>query len=109
MRRYLEARDGRSCARCGDEIERAEVASIGHVIARAHGGSDAPGNLRLEHLTCNLRAGADRTSARIVELEDLDAGFSGARISRGRAAAAWNGARNGTVKGTSVRFTPARR
>jgi hypothetical protein len=109
MRRYLEARDGRSCARCGDPIDRAETASIGHVIARAHGGSDGPENLRLEHLVCNQRAGADRTRARIVELEDLDAGLSGARILRGRAAAAWNGARNGTDKRTFVRFTAARR
>jgi hypothetical protein len=60
MRAYLQARDGRGCKRCGDPIDRGETASIGHVIARAYGGSDAAHNLRLEHLTCNLRAGADR-------------------------------------------------
>ena len=35
-----------------------ETPSIGHIKARVHGGTDAPSNLRLEHITCNQRAGA---------------------------------------------------
>jgi 5-methylcytosine-specific restriction endonuclease McrA len=56
MRRHLIARDGLTCARCGDPIER-EVPSIGHRIAVANGGGDSESNLGLEHLTCNRRAG----------------------------------------------------
>lgn len=114
MRRYLEARDGRGCGRCGDPIDRRETASIGHIVARARGGSDGPGNLRLEHLSCNQRAGADDGDGRdralvrdamLAYLVELDEGAGGplalagpglsegAHLS-GRAAAAWNGARN---------------
>jgi hypothetical protein len=80
MRRYLEARDGRTCGRCGDPIDRTETASLGHVTARAHGGSDSSANLRLEHLVCNQRAGADRDRAREIELGDVGAIFYRARI-----------------------------
>jgi len=59
MRAYLEARDGRVCGRCSDPIPSSETASIGHVLALALGGTDALANLRLEHLVCNMRAGAD--------------------------------------------------
>jgi 5-methylcytosine-specific restriction endonuclease McrA len=102
MRRYLEARDGRRCVRCGDEIDRRETASIGHVIARALGGSDAPANLRLEHLRCNQSAGVDRDRARTIELGDLVAVFSRARISPTEPKFSPNGARNGAIKRTSV-------
>ena len=71
MRAYLLARDGRGCARCGDPIDARETPSIGHVLALAHGGTDEPRNLRLEHLACNVDAGADGDRARVVE-----AGFS---------------------------------
>ena len=105
MRRYLEARDGRGCARCGDAIDRRETASIGHVIARSLGGSDAPDNLRLEHLSCNQSAGADRSRARIVELVDVAKPvFLGSRISPAEPSAAWNGARFPAGKRTSVRI-----
>lgn len=65
MRAYLIARDGLACRRCGDLIE-GEVPSIGHIRALALGGSDAPDNLGLEHLACNMRAGIGDAHARIV-------------------------------------------
>jgi hypothetical protein len=110
MRRYLEARDGRGCARCGDPIDRRETASIGHVIARALGGSDAAHNLRLEHLACNQAAGVDRTRARIVELADVTPVFLRGRIAPAEPSAARNGARIRAGKRTFVRIAedPAR-
>ena len=86
VRAYLLARDGRTCGRCTDEISVHETPSIGHIKARVHGGTDAPSNLRLEHITCNQRAGAsDR------------AGFSlGFRSSR-QTRAARNGAESVTL------------
>ena len=56
MRRHLIERDGLTCARCGDPIER-ETPSLGHRIALANGGSDYASNLALEHIDCNRRAG----------------------------------------------------
>jgi 5-methylcytosine-specific restriction endonuclease McrA len=109
MRAYLEARDGRACGRCGDPIDRGETASIGHVVAVILGGSDAPDNLRLEHLRCNQSAGADRDRARVVEPADLEAVFHQARTCRADLRPARNGARNGPIKRTAVLFRPVPR
>jgi hypothetical protein len=102
-RRQLEARDGRACARCGDAIDAGETPSLGHVVARALGGSDALANLRLEHLICNQRAGVDRDRARIVAAASSSV-FHSAAVAPTEPSAAWNGARIGTDKRTTVRF-----
>jgi hypothetical protein len=52
VRRYLVARDGLTCQRCGQPIR--DRPSIGHRVALAYGGSDHADNLGLEHLDCNL-------------------------------------------------------
>jgi 5-methylcytosine-specific restriction endonuclease McrA len=63
VRAYLADRDGRRCGRCGESIDMALSgmhpmgATVGHVIPVARGGTDHPGNLRLEHRRCNLAAG----------------------------------------------------
>jgi len=113
MRAYLEARDGRSCARCGDPFEAGETASLGHVIAVAHGGSDDASNLRLEHLACNREAGADDDRARIVQpiaresaqiRHDSRPVSQRARKYHGARCRPWNGARTGANNRTSVRI-----
>jgi 5-methylcytosine-specific restriction endonuclease McrA len=93
VRRYLIARDGRACARCGDPIER-ETPSIGHIIAVSLGGSDTPENLRLEHLACNQRAGAEGARAVFQHDESPPADPSAAR----------NGARKRRMNRTTVRY-----
>lgn len=70
----LRERDGDSCGRCGVAILvgvnglHPDGATIGHRVPAAHGGTDDPSNLRLEHRRCNLAAGARTSSprARIV-------------------------------------------
>lgn len=109
MRAYLEARDGRGCGRCGDPIEPGETASIGHIVALAHGGTDDPRNLRLEHLVCNVDAKADGDRARIVAppirvVDVARAVFQSTRSSPGMTRRPWSGARSGTNKRTIVRF-----
>src|SRR5262245_5342199 len=66
LRGYLLARDGAMCGRCGDPFGAREPADVGHVVPRARGGTDAPANLRLEHVRCNRAARADGERARIV-------------------------------------------
>jgi 5-methylcytosine-specific restriction endonuclease McrA len=58
-RAFLLIRDGRECGRCHEPIALTETPSIGHVLARANGGADSLDNLRLEHLRCNVNAGAE--------------------------------------------------
>lgn len=62
----LVARDGSTCALCGDEIDLAlkrnaaggfMCASIDHIVPRSLGGTDDPTNLQLTHLLCNVRKG----------------------------------------------------
>ena len=54
---------GTRCAKCGQHVDLAiryphpMSPSIGHQLPRSRGGSDAPENLRLEHLRCNVSAG----------------------------------------------------
>jgi len=94
MRRYLIDRDGLTCARCG-ELIIGELPSIGHRIAQANGGSDHASNLALEHLICNVAAGAraPMTGEFFSELE----------VPR-QSPAAWNGARNGMVRRIRLRI-----
>lgn len=60
----LGQRDAWTCGRCGEFVNR-ELAypdpwmpSFGHVTPVSRGGLDSLDNLRLEHLICNVRAGA---------------------------------------------------
>jgi len=52
-----------TCARCGEFVNRdlaypdPWMPSFGHIIPISRGGLDSWDNLRLEHLTCNVRAG----------------------------------------------------
>jgi hypothetical protein len=104
MRRYLLARDGPACRRCGDPIEH-ETPSLGHIIAIAEGGTDSPGNLGLEHLRCNQSAGAHRDRAILIRASRAAEAVSllgGTR--RTEPTAARNGARNGKPTGTIIRI-----
>lgn len=60
--KYLAERDGTACGICRKAIDVTKPAadggpSIDHVIPWSMGGSDDPANLRLAHLTCNVRRG----------------------------------------------------
>jgi len=65
VRMQLVTLHGWVCWRCGDPIDPQSAPSsplglsIGHVVARANGGTDHPSNLRPEHLACNREAGAE--------------------------------------------------
>lgn len=65
VRRFLIARDGDRCGRCGLPGAR----ELGHVLPRSRGGSDDISNLRLEHGACNRAAGnrPDSPRARLLE------------------------------------------
>ena len=68
--RLWMAQDGR-CALCGQVMLRSRFeaphgriwakrrASVDHILARAAGGGDKPGNLQLAHASCNKRKGAE--------------------------------------------------
>ena len=68
--RELAERDGPACWLCGDTVDDGAHAgspwagSVDHVVPRARGGGDEPGNLRLAHRRCN--------SARGSRLPELD-------------------------------------
>jgi 5-methylcytosine-specific restriction endonuclease McrA len=59
----LRARDGDNCWRCnrpmrfGAPFNRGKAATVEHVLARALGGTDDLGNLRLCHIGCNRHLG----------------------------------------------------
>lgn len=65
----LAARDGWVCGRCGEPVDRAlrwphpMSASTGHIVRVADGGAYEPGNLRVEHLRCNLRHNHEKTTS----------------------------------------------
>ena len=44
------------CSRCGQSIAYGERFDLDHLIPRALGGTDAPGNLGVSHPRCNRRA-----------------------------------------------------
>lgn len=59
----LAARDGTGCGICGEPVDmglrRSDLGgimcpSVDHILPRALGGSDEPGNLQLTHLYCNI-------------------------------------------------------
>lgn len=68
--RELADRDGPACWLCCDTVDAGAYAgspwagSVDHVVPKARGGGDEPGNLRLAHRRCN--------SARGSRLPELD-------------------------------------
>ena len=60
----LAARDGAVCWLCGNDVDPAAprgsawAGSVDHVVPKARGGGDEPGNLRLAHRSCNTRRGS---------------------------------------------------
>ncbi len=48
--------DGQPCPRCGQPMYRRQDLDLGHVVARAIGGTLSDGT-RLEHRRCNRQAG----------------------------------------------------
>lgn len=48
----LAERDGMMCRVCGG-VAAPDDLEIDHILPRSQGGSDAPGNIRLAHRTCN--------------------------------------------------------
>jgi hypothetical protein len=93
-RRYLIARDGLACNRCGEPIS-GEVPSIGHRLAVALGGSDHASNLALEHLACNKLGGASPAGG---------PGFFPGDRSYRQSSAARNGAQSDTVRRVRIRI-----
>ena len=55
-RRRIYLRDEGVCGRCGKHVPYDDY-DLGHIIARAHGGTHGDANLRVEHRACNRRAG----------------------------------------------------
>ena len=62
----LMARDGTSCAICGEPLDRGlkdcthpRYITFDHVVPRSHGGLTRLDNLRLAHQLCNNRRGND--------------------------------------------------
>lgn len=59
----IAARDGTLCGICGEDVDlslrnRDPLSpSVDHIVARSAGGADEPDNVRLVHLTCNIRKG----------------------------------------------------
>lgn len=68
--RLLVERDGTSCGRCGGIVDVGLTGmvpagpTIGHRVPGSRGGSDALGNLQLEHRRCNLAGGNRLTPPR---------------------------------------------
>lgn len=66
LRRLVIDRDGTVCRRCGKVTHERRCQpggcplclQVGHVLAKALGGTDDPGNLRVECAGCNLLDGA---------------------------------------------------
>jgi hypothetical protein len=62
--RRLAERDGSTCWLCGNDVDPRAPAgsgwagSVDHVVPRARGGGNEPGNLRLAHRSCNSRRGS---------------------------------------------------
>ena len=62
--RRLAERDGPGCWLCGADVDPAAprgaswAGSVDHVVPRARGGGNEPGNLRLAHRSCNSRRGS---------------------------------------------------
>ncbi|HWG94417.1 MAG TPA: HNH endonuclease signature motif containing protein [Mycobacteriales bacterium] len=62
--RRLADRDGAVCWLCGNGVDLSAPAgspwagSVDHVVPRARGGGNEPGNLRLAHRSCNSRRGS---------------------------------------------------
>lgn len=73
VKRRIVARDGATCGRCHRRIDLALSGlapmglTLGHIVPVIKGGSDDDDNLRPEHRSCNLAAGAmtdDQVTAR---------------------------------------------
>lgn len=58
-------RDGWRCHICSRHVARKD-ASIDHLIPISKGGSDAPANVRIAHLSCNISRGAGRLPAQLL-------------------------------------------
>ncbi len=62
-RMAVAARDGWTCALCGERIDptlrrpHPRALHVDHETPRAHGGPDTPSNYRATHARCNLRKG----------------------------------------------------
>ena len=62
--RTLAGRDGQQCWLCGNDVDPSAprgsgwAGSVDHVVPRARGGGNEPGNLRLAHRSCNSRRGS---------------------------------------------------
>jgi len=46
------------CAECGEPFTAADPPTLGHIIARAHGGPTTVANGQAEHASCNYSKGA---------------------------------------------------
>ena len=50
-------RNRNRCAVCGRRGDASDPITRGHIIPRAHGGSDETWNIQPEHLSCNQERG----------------------------------------------------
>ena len=65
LRRQIGERDGWRCYLCGKRVIPS-YATLDHLVPYSQGGTEAPGNLRIVHRSCNSRRGAGRTPAQLV-------------------------------------------
>lgn len=63
-REEIFSRDGWRCHICGGIVR--DDPSIDHLVPISKGGSDAPINVRLAHLSCNISRGAGRIPAQLL-------------------------------------------
>jgi hypothetical protein len=68
LRKEVVAAGWTRCLWCGGDINKRQF-SVEHVIPRAAGGNDDPGNLAAAHARCNSRRGTSqvRPSATVLE------------------------------------------
>ena len=60
-------RDGWRCHICGDTVARRDM-SLDHLVPIARGGTHEMTNVRLAHLSCNVKRGAGRIPAQLILL-----------------------------------------
>lgn len=68
-------RDNWTCGICDDPVKPDDEDTglhphLDHIRPRAHGGSDAPANLRLAHARCNMRRGAPEDWRTAIDTND---------------------------------------
>jgi len=99
----VRERAGYCCENCRLPAEHVQVPfEVEHVVAKQHGGSDAPGNLAFACLHCNRHKGPNLSGSRRREPGSGDpvGGYSSVAVSRPTRDRSWSGA-TGLTRWTS--------